>query len=76
MSIPDKTLCAWKPEQIRRHKEELYEITSKGKFLCMRCARVAISEDFLCKPKKNKGWETCFDFLVRQSGLSDIEGVE
>lgn len=44
------TLCDWSKKDIERHADRLLEIVMPQNFLCLKCARTACDEKYLCRP--------------------------
>jgi len=53
-----KKLCKWKPKEIDEHAAELAKVVRKGRVVCLKCARAAVSKKYLCKPCKLKKLKT------------------
>jgi hypothetical protein len=49
-----KTLCDWQRKDIEKDVALLISLVSQPKYVCKKCARVANSEDVLCKSYKLK----------------------
>ena len=47
-----RTLCDYKKDEIKEHLEDVKKLVIPAKFICRRCARVAVKEESLCKPEK------------------------
>lgn len=45
----DKELCKYKKQEIKSELDSFKELVLKPKFICPKCARVAISKKNLCK---------------------------
>ncbi len=47
-----KKLCKLAKEDIKTNEKEWIKLTSRPKYLCTKCGRVAKDEKYLCKSKK------------------------
>lgn len=45
-----RTLCDWSKKDIERHPAKLLEIVTPQNFMCLKCARTACAEKYLCRP--------------------------
>lgn len=49
---PDKEICEWSKDDLRKHFELLCEIVAEPKFVCRNCGRAANRKKWLCEAKK------------------------
>jgi hypothetical protein len=54
MAKKQKTLCAWKREEIQESLEELRKIVCDPRFVCKRCGRAVSKRKWVCKPESLK----------------------
>jgi hypothetical protein len=47
-----KSLCKWDKDDVKKNRDELYELIGRSKFVCEKCLRSSKLEDTLCKPAK------------------------
>ena len=47
-----KPLCDLKKSDIKERRREIEAIVSRPRYMCQKCARVAVDEDYLCKGKR------------------------
>jgi hypothetical protein len=47
-----KHLCDWKKDEIKDDLDKLKEIVGKPRYVCLKCARVAIDSAYLHKPEE------------------------
>ena len=49
-----RTLCDWERKDIESDMAILMSLVNRPKYVCKKCARVANTDDVLCKSKKIK----------------------
>ena len=49
-----KNLCKLDKHDIEERMDDIVSLVSKPKFICSKCARVAINKKYLCQPIKIK----------------------
>lgn len=52
MAKDTKSLCKWSKDDIKDDLKQLKKIVSEPAFVCLKCARAAKKEEYLCKPEK------------------------
>lgn len=50
MAKEKKHLCKWDKDDIKDDLEKIKAIVTPPTFICLKCARVAKKEEYLCKP--------------------------
>jgi hypothetical protein len=49
---PNKEICEWSKDELRKHFESLCEIVADPRFVCKKCGRAANRKKWLCDSKK------------------------
>jgi hypothetical protein len=44
------TLCKWKKKKFEKDYNKLKSIVYPPKYICKKCGRAAVNEEYLCKP--------------------------
>ena len=52
--LKKKSFCKWNKEDIKENIAIIQDLTSKPKYVCQNCARVARRKANLCKPYEFK----------------------
>lgn len=51
MSKRDDKLCDWSKKDLRDRLDELKQLVSSPRYVCLKCGRATASKERLCKPK-------------------------
>jgi hypothetical protein len=49
---PNKELCDWSKDELRKHFEQLCQIVAEPRFVCKKCGRAANRKKWLCDGEK------------------------
>jgi len=44
------TICKWKKKKLEEDFKKLKSIVCPPKYICKKCGRVAVKDEYLCKP--------------------------